>query len=354
MRRVSQRLWRTEGRFPKICTNVSRRRRRSNLSPHMFQTHSPLTCAALDGTAARIVRLERLGSGGFLAVLEGLARISLDPTSYPTPPALSPFYTAQVSLAPAAEPLHATHAPLVTRVRGLALSVLNALAGSPTPLVPLFDRKLRLQLARLSASSILSFIDSLFHSLPVSPATSLTHYDKCQILAIASTVDRVEFAIAALTKATAALQAVKHEEDKAQLPGELTKRQREYALMQQLLAIKQELDSIAASSSDRSSPGSRTAKKSLAAPNGDDDEAEGDELAELGKRLQEKSFSPEAKKVASREFKRLQKSPPQGAEYGVIRTSRQGSNRRVFAHRLTNLSRRHLSRNAPLDSLDPG
>ncbi|GAA5962663.1 hypothetical protein JCM3765_006880, partial [Sporobolomyces pararoseus] len=138
------------------------------------------------GTAARIVRLEKLSTGGFLAVLEGLARISIDPSSYPTPAALSPFYTAQVSLLPPTKPLPTSHAPLITRLRELSISILSILPGSSTPLVPLFDRKLRLQLSRLSASSILSFLDSLFYSLPSTSSTTITHYDKCQVLSIPS------------------------------------------------------------------------------------------------------------------------------------------------------------------------
>ncbi|GAA6025401.1 hypothetical protein JCM11491_005607 [Sporobolomyces phaffii] len=275
------------------------------------------------GTAARIVRLDRLTSGGFLAALEGIARISIDPTSYPSPPALSSFYTAHTSLLPALQPLPASHAALLTRLRALSVSILAVLPGSPTPLAPLFDRKLRLQLARLSASTVPSYLDSLFQCLPAAPSTSLTHHDKCQILAITASVDQIEHGNRVLARVDATLKSTDFKDDKVDT-NDASKRQREYALMQQLLAIKQELDQIAASDPKRTSSASTPTRGTRArrAPplRGDEDDAEADESIEFEKRIQEKAFSPEARKAATREYKRLKKSPPQGAEYGVIRT----------------------------------
>src|SRR5437879_2567349 len=68
--------------------------------------------------------------------------------------------------------------------------------------------------------------------------------------------------------------------------------QREYVLREQLRVIRQELG---------------------------EDEGE-DELTELGKRLEEGGLSPEARKVADRELKRLRQMSPQSAEYHVART----------------------------------
>jgi ATP-dependent Lon protease len=135
-------------------------------------------------------------------------------------------------------------------------------------------------------------------------------------LSISSTVERVEFGLEVLAKVDETLKSTKFEVDKVDSTG-MTKRQREYALMQQLLAIKQELDSIAGSEAIRSA--SKGDRKRVNVAGGEEEDGEGDELTELGRKIQEKSFSEEARKVASREFKRLKKSPPQGAEYGVIR-----------------------------------
>ena len=56
------------------------------------------------------------------------------------------------------------------------------------------------------------------------------------------------------------------------------------------------------------------------APSGEDpEEGEVDEVGELKKRLDETQVSPEARKVAERELRRLKKMNPQNAEYNVIR-----------------------------------
>jgi ATP-dependent Lon protease len=54
--------------------------------------------------------------------------------------------------------------------------------------------------------------------------------------------------------------------------------------------------------------------------NGNDDEKEPNELDELQQRLDEAQLSPEARKVADRELKRLRKMNPVNAEYGVCRS----------------------------------
>src|SRR6266568_2148033 len=72
----------------------------------------------------------------------------------------------------------------------------------------------------------------------------------------------------------------------------LDQNQREYVLREQLRVIRQELG---------------------------EEEGE-DELAELARRLEEGGLSPEGKKVADRELKRLRQMSPQSAEYHVART----------------------------------
>src|SRR6266850_4675905 len=68
--------------------------------------------------------------------------------------------------------------------------------------------------------------------------------------------------------------------------------QREYVLREQLRVIRQELG----------------------------EEDGDDELQELGRKLDEVGLSPEARKVADRELKRLRQMSPQSAEYHVART----------------------------------
>ncbi|GAA5969349.1 hypothetical protein JCM21900_002819 [Sporobolomyces salmonicolor] len=276
------------------------------------------------GTAARIVRLERLSSGGFLAVLEGLSRISIDPSSYPSP-ALSAFYTARITHLPDPAPLSPSHSALLARLRTASTALLETLE-STDPLPPLFDRKLRTLLSRLSPASAATLVDSLVASLPISSTSGITHSDKCAILAVASSVDRVEKGVEILGRANESLKLAKRITER--VDKTLNRRQREYVLMQQLLAIKQELDDLSAqdTSSTGRMPvklGGGTARRTkLPVEKGMrpvvEDEEE-DEVAELEKKVNEKAFSDEARTVALRELKRLKKTPQQGAEYGVIR-----------------------------------
>ncbi|GAA5880919.1 hypothetical protein JCM1840_002095, partial [Sporobolomyces johnsonii] len=276
------------------------------------------------GTAARIVRLERLSSGGFLAVLEGLSRIAIDPSSYPSP-ALSAFYTARITLLPDPAPLPPSHAALLARLRDISTALLSTLE-STNPLPPLFDRKLRTLLSRLSPASAAALVDSLVASLPVSPTSGVSHSDKCAILALASSVERVERGVEILGRADESLKLSKRISER--VDKTVNRRQREYVLMQQLLAIKQELDDLSAQDPPSTGRvpvklgGGKARRTRIPAEKGmrpDVEDEEEDEIAELEKKVYEKAFSDEARIVALRELKRLKKTPQQGAEYGVIR-----------------------------------
>ncbi|CEQ41778.1 SPOSA6832_03523 [Sporobolomyces salmonicolor] len=260
----------------------------------------------------------------FLAVLEGLSRISIDPSSYPSP-ALSAFYTARITHLPDPAPLSPSHSALLARLRTASTALLDTLE-STDPLPPLFDRKLRTLLSRLSPASAATLVDSLVASLPISSTSGITHSDKCAILAVASSIDRVEKGVEILGRANESLKLAKRITER--VDKTLNRRQREYVLMQQLLAIKQELDDLSAQDTSSTSRmpvklGGGTARRTkLPVEKGMrpvvEDEEE-DEVAELGKKVNEKAFSDEARIVALRELKRLKKTPQQGAEYGVIR-----------------------------------
>ncbi|GEM11454.1 serine-type endopeptidase [Rhodotorula toruloides] len=283
------------------------------------------------GVAARIVRLERLSAssgGGFLVVVEGLARFSFDPTTLSSS---APFYTAQVTVPPATS-LSSGQGALLAALRDTTTSLLDTLQ-SVSPLPPIFARRLRSLVARLTLSSAPALVDALMGTLPVSATGGVTHSDKLLILSIADASARVEKALEILSRVDEALKLSKRIDDK--VDKNVTRRQREYVLMQQLLAIRQELDDLAAEdgrTGNASSPAqpkgvpAAPRRKRLPASTGgsgspitgeDEDE---DDIAELEKKIEAKAFSEEARKVATRELKRLKKSPPQGAEHGVIRT----------------------------------
>lgn len=359
-----------------------------------------------DGTACRIVRLERTASRqhghGYLVVLEGLARISFDPKTAIIPLAESTRLSATgpPSTAPvpvyalrtvtvhdpaaagtgSAEGLSPKDAKLLAPLRDAATAVLDALTETvPAPLPAVFERRLRTLIGRLSLASAPALIDALFGTLPISEpsipaevgadsahksqeegkvdqknattaAIGLTHADKLLILSLAAAPARLEKAISILSRAREGLST------RDRIDRTVARRQREFALLQQLLAIRTELDQLARESGRSSSssptstgPGSGTGtrgskavtvrKKGAAVPSaarrqarggpggadredddGDEDDEE-DEMAELERKIDAKQFSDEARKVAVRELKRLKKTPPQGAEHGVIRTS---------------------------------
>ncbi|BGP03302.1 Lon protease-like protein [Rhodotorula toruloides] len=283
------------------------------------------------GVAARIVRLERLSAssgGGFLVVVEGLARFSFDPSTLSSS---SPFYTAPVTVHPATS-LSSGQGALLAALRDTTTSLLDTLQAV-SPLPPIFARRLRSLVARLTLSSAPALVDALMGTLPVSATGGVTHSDKLLILSTADASARVEEALEILSRVDEALKLSKRIDDK--VDKNVARRQREYVLMQQLLAIRQELDDLAAedgrtgnaSSSPAQPKGVPAAprRKRLPASTGSgspitgEDEDE-DDIAELEKKIEAKAFSAEARKVAMRELKRLKKSPPQGAEHGVIRT----------------------------------
>lgn len=325
-----------------------------------------------DGTAVRIVRLERTsarqtGTAGYLVVLEGLARISYKPNKdiVQLAPAADRAAAAVYSLKhltvhhPATSPaLNLKDASLLAPLRDAAIAVLDALSGS-TSLPGPFERRLRTLVSRLSLASAPALIDALFGTLPISATTNeasstatadstsstaalsigLTHADKLLILSLVPARARLEKAISILSRAREGLQV------RDRIDQSVARRQREFVLLQQLLAIRSELDQLAREGGGgaTSAPGSKNGitkggvaqrrskalaprkagagRSSSAGENGEDDDDDEDELAELERKIEAKQFSDEARKIAVRELKRLKKTPPQGAEHGVIRTS---------------------------------
>lgn len=291
------------------------------------------------GTLARIVRLERVSGasgGGFLVVVEGLARFSFSPSALD--PA-APFYSASVTTYYDADaaPLGSADAALLASLRDSSATLLDSLQ-SASPLPPLFARRLRSLHSRLTFSSAPAFVDSLFGTLPLStpPSSGLTHSDKLFLLSLVEPVARVRAAVEIVTRVTEALKLSSRIDER--VGKSLARRQREHVLLQQLLAIRQELEELAAEDGRappaagrgsgqaagkgqvrRKLPSGRAGGSGQAGASEDDEDE--DDLAELEKKIEAKSFSDEARKIAVRELKRLKKTPPQGAEHGVIRSS---------------------------------
>lgn len=254
-----------------------------------------------------------------------------------------------MSLSPASAPDTTT---LVAALRDSATSLVETLSTTST-LPPLVIRRLRGVLSRLSPSTAPALLDALLAALPVHPTSGLTHADKVRLLGTLDAAQRVDKGVEVLGRAEEALKLAGRIEGRVE-EGQ-KRRQREWALLQQLMAIRQELEQLA-KEEGRPSPlsiigggGSGAAKGAAGAPGGrralgsppgigaGDDADEEDDLAELERRVAAKAFSPEAKRVAVRELKRLKKTPPQGAEHGVIRALP------LFSHSLVTSSGRHRS-----------
>nr|CRX79164.1 hypothetical protein ls5930a1_00188 [Leucosporidium scottii] len=266
------------------------------------------------GCAARI----RLSTGGFVVILEGISRIALSLEDY-GPPSL-PFHETTVTLL-TTTPLP-PNSPLLATLQSISTTLLATLA-STSPLSALLNRRLKSLITNLNADTAPALVDALMGSIPTTTATGLTFQDKLNILAAVDGEARVELGVEILSRCDESLNLKKRIGDK--VDQNLSRRQREYLLMQQLQAIRQELEELAAKDGGGGGikiGGGSGARKGLpSAPGGgeDDEDDEVDDMAELEKAVKAKKWTEESRKVAMKELRRLKKSPPQGAEHGVIR-----------------------------------
>jgi ATP-dependent Lon protease len=120
---------------------------------------------------------------------------------------------------------------------------------------------------------------------------SINVHEKEEILEAIKVKERLQKVNAFISREMEVLELAR--KIQTQVKGEMEKGQREYYLRQQLKAIQDEL--------------------------GESDERT-TEMAELKQKIEEAKMPPEVKKEAERELSRLQKMPPQAAEYTVSRT----------------------------------
>lgn len=270
-----------------------------------------LTCRSLTSkvcTAARIIKLERLATGGFIAVCEGLERVHIDSFTQTG----TPFFEANITVLPTLSSQEPSISGLTPSLAAVATSLLSTLALT-APLPTLLAKSLSTYISDLTPSTSASAIDVLMGSIPISITTGMTIEDKLGILSTTESSQRIEKGIEIFSRIEQSLAIRKRIDNKV---GEtLSRRQRQYLLLQQLQAIKEELDDLASKDGIVGSSKSATMKK-----NGEADEFEGeDDLKILELKIKNKNWgSEDLQRIAMKEFKRLQKSPPQGAEYGVI------------------------------------
>jgi len=221
------------------------------------------------GTLGSVVRMLKLGDGSVRVMVQGLERARLVEIS-PGPHWLVASYTTFSS-------------ELTEDARTEALKrTVHAQFSRVIDIAPYLGEELHEVLAGITdAGKLADFVAANIDlALPA----------KAELLAIDEVNKRLERLAELLGQELQVLEVGSQIQEKVK--SRLDQNQREYVLREQLRVIRQELG---------------------------EDEGE-DELAELGRRLEQAGVSPEAKKVVDRELKRLRQMSPQSAEYHVART----------------------------------
>lgn len=178
----------------------------------------------------------------------------------------------------------------------------------------------------MTSSTAANLIDIFVASIPVSSATSLTLTDKLHILSTNDSYERIEKGVELFGRLIETLDLKRRIGER--VGQTINRRQREFLLLQQLEAIKSELDDLAGKSVGGSAKSGGNKGSSLPVRRGglasnkagaEEEEEEEDDLDHLENQMKAKLWTEESRRVAFKELKRLKKSPPQGAEFGVIR-----------------------------------
>ncbi len=221
------------------------------------------------GTLGTVVRMLKLGDGSVRVMVQGLERARLTEVT-PAEHWLVARYETLV-------------APAVEDARTEALKrTVHAQFSRVIDIAPYLGEELHEVLAGITdAGKLADFVAAnLDLALPA----------KAELLALDDVNRRLERLAELLGQELQVLEVGSQIQEKVRT--RLDQNQREYVLREQLRVIRQELG----------------------------EEEGGDELTELGQRLEQAGLSAEAKKVAERELKRLRQMPPQSAEYHVART----------------------------------
>jgi ATP-dependent Lon protease len=260
------------------------------------------------GTVAKLIGIQGRSHAEPSLVVEGIQRFRIDQVSE-----RKPYLEAEVTFYSEDAPdeqdtkLRAMFDQLKQLSRELiALLRLTALFRSPSfPLSPLAARRFELFIAKKDFAQAGPLADFMADMVDGS------FEEKLQILASLDLNQRLERVLDMIGRQVSAIKSnVKVTSiTSTSIPSnagidisQLDQKQRE-------ALIKRALTGLAGGAS---MPGS------IGADQGEDNDAS--ELDELKQRLEHAALSPEAKKVADREMKRLKKMNPANAEYGVCRT----------------------------------
>ncbi len=224
------------------------------------------------GVLAKIHRRLHAKDGSLQIIVQGLERFSIEEWTQTTP-----YYKARISIIhdEVAEDNLIEVEALRRRIAKLAREIVKYMPQVPDEAVNFLENT--------DDPHILLYT--------VAANMRMEPEDRLNILQEDDLRDKMRFLLRIMNRELDVLEL--SEKIQSETQGELDKIQREYYLRQQLKAIQKEL--------------------------GEEDET-GIEVANYKTRFEEIGLPEEAEKEAIRELNRLQKLPPQAAEYGVIKT----------------------------------
>ncbi|KAG2218486.1 hypothetical protein INT45_011667 [Circinella minor] len=247
------------------------------------------------GCTGRIVRVQRLGTGAYGIFLEGLSRCKvvdygLDETSGLV--AAKVDYVSNVTEQQAREDM----IEFITLARAFVNKMRDL--QIPQSLVEQLAGLLDTQPVPIMADMLVSMIETTFE-------------EKLSLLATEDVKERLTKASQWMTRQLHVLKI--SDEIHSAVEGNLTKKQREFYLKQQLEAIRKELN-------NNNGSGNNLNSASMAGRNNSSQQdVEEDDITQLNRRIAEAKLPNEALTVAQRELKRIQRLQPSSTEWAVTR-----------------------------------
>lgn len=222
------------------------------------------------GVLARVVKLIKLADGNQSLVVQGLRRIKIEEYVQ-----TDPYLRVKVSSLEETEKSGVQLDALMLNLKSLAKQVID--------LSPTIPDEAHVFIENIDDPSVLA--DMIASNLRLSTE------EKQQILSNLNVRERLVKVIELLNREVQVLDL--SQKIKSEVRGEIDKSQREYFLREQLKAIKREL--------------------------GEEEDSE-EELDDLRKQIEAKKLPKEVEEVALKELKRMERTPPQSPEHGIIRT----------------------------------
>ncbi len=222
------------------------------------------------GTVAIIHRIMRGEDGSLTVFIQGLERFQIDEWT-----STEPYLKARIKLTPDV----VENTVIEEAMRRSLLEVATELAD----MIPQFPDEAIRFIQQLEDARLLVYLLASNMRIDVAEAQKLLEMDRL--------AEKMEHLVKVLSREVEVREIGQHIQEKAK--EEIEKTQREYFLRQQMDAIRKEL--------------------------GEGDETKR-EVEDYRKQLEESKMTDEAREEAMRELARMEKMPPQAAEYWVIKT----------------------------------